>query len=63
MQKKKIFLSKSLKKNSVIKRKYLLIRQPIGNYGISVDFINKVIGKRTKADMKAFSIIQKKDLK
>jgi len=61
--KKKIFLSKSLKKNSVIKRKYLLIRQPIGNYGISVDFINKVIGKRTKADMKAFSIIQKKDLK
>jgi sialic acid synthase SpsE len=61
--KKKIFLSKNLKKNSIIKREDLLIRQPIGKIGINVDFISKVIGKKTKKFMKAFSVIQKKDLK
>ena len=61
--KKKIFLSKNLKKNSIIKREDLLIRQPIGKIGINVDFIDNVIGKRIKKDMKAFSVIEKKHLK
>jgi N,N'-diacetyllegionaminate synthase len=61
--KKKIFLSKGLKKNSIIKRKDLLIRQPIGKIGIDVDFIGKIIGKSIKKDMKAFSIVEKKHLK
>lgn len=61
--KKKIFLSKDLKKDAIIKREDLLIRQPIGKIGINVDFISKVIGKRTKKDMRAFSVVQKKNLK
>jgi sialic acid synthase SpsE len=61
--KKKIFLSKGLKKNSIIKRKDLLIRQPIGKIGIDVDFIAKIIGKSIKKDMKAFSVVEKKHLK
>ena len=61
--KKKIFLKKKVKKNTILNRNDLIIRQPKGKKGMGVENLKSVIGKKLNKNKKAYDLIYNQDLK
>ena len=61
--KKKIFFSKDLKRGNILNISDFLIRQPIKEKGLTVDNLQKLIGKKINKNVKKYQIVEKKHFK